>query len=94
MKCFEEQMSKAVAKNLVYPQDDYDNGKQGKVKISFVIDENGKVVDVKAFDNKIVTEEMKIAAERAIRKVPKLTPAKQGGNPVRIKYVIPVVFKL
>jgi len=94
MKCFEEQMSKAVAKNLVYPQDDYDNGKQGKVKISFVIDENGKVVDVKAFDNKIVTEEMKIAAERAVRKVTKLIPAKQGGKPVKIKYVIPITFKI
>ena len=94
MKCFEEQMSKAVAKNLVYPEEDYENGKQGKVRISFVIDENGKIVDVQAFDNKIVTKEMKIAAEKAVQKVSKLTPAKQGGKPVRIKYVIPITFRI
>ena len=37
---------------------------------------------------------MKIAAEKAVRKVSKLTAAKQGGKPVRIKYVIPVSFRL
>lgn len=94
MKCFEEQMSKAVAKNADYPAVDYESGKQGRALISFIIDENGKIVDVKAVDNKSATPEMKIAAEKAVRKVSKLTPAKQGGKPVRIKCVIPVSFRL
>ena len=64
------------------------------VPFSFIIDENGKIIDVKALDNKNATPEMKIAAEKAVRKVSKLTPAKQGGKPVRIKYVIPVSFRL
>ena len=94
LKCFEEQMSKAVAKNAEYPEIDRENGKQGRALISFIIDENGKIIDVKSLDNKNATPEMKIAAEKAVRKVSKLTPAKQGGKPVRIKYVIPVSFRL
>ena len=94
LKCFEEQMSKAVAKNAEYPEIDRENGKQGRALISFIIDENGEIIDVKALDNKNATPEMKIAAEKAVRKVSKLTPAKQGGKPVRIKYVIPVSFRL
>ena len=94
LKCFEEQMSKAVAKNAEYPEIDRENGKQGRALISFIIDENSEIIDVKALDNKNATPEMKIAAEKAVRKVSKLTPAKQGGKPVRIKYVIPVSFRL
>ena len=37
---------------------------------------------------------MQKAAEAAVRKVSKLTPAKQGGKPVRIKYTIPVAFRI
>jgi len=94
MKCFEEQMSKAVAENTIYPEEDRENGKQGRALISFVIDEYGKIVDVKALDNKNATPEMKIAAEKAVRKVSKLTPAKQGGKPVRIKYTMAVAFRI
>jgi protein TonB len=94
MKCFEEQMAKAVAKNAVYPDKDLEKGKQGVALISFIIDENGKIIDVKAIDNKRATPEMQKAAEKAVQKVSKLTPAKQGGNPVRIKYSIPVSFKI
>ena len=94
MKCFEEQMSKAVAKNTVYPEEDLENRKQGRAFVSFVIDETGKIVEVKAVDNKSATKEMQKAAELAVRKVAKLIPAKQGGKPVRIKYSIPVTFRI
>ncbi len=94
MKCFEEQMSKAVAENTIYPEEDRENGKQGRALISFVIDEYGKIVDVKALDNKNATPEMKKAAEKAVGKVSKLIPAKQGGKPVRIKYTMAVAFRI
>lgn len=94
MKCFEEQMAKTVAKNTVYPEGDLEVGKQGRALISFVIDETGKIVDVKAINNKFATLEMQKAAELAVRKVSKLTPAKQGGKPVRVKYTIPVTFRV
>ena len=94
VKCFEEQMAKAVAKNTVYPESDLEVGKQGRALVSFIIDETGKIVDVKAINNEFGTAEMRKAAELAVRKVQKLTPAKQGGKPVRIKYIIPVSFRI
>lgn len=81
-------MRKAVAKNLVYPEDDFENRKQGRALVSFVIDEKGKIVEVKAEDNKNATPEMQKAAERAVKLVSKLTPAKQGDEPVRVKYAV------
>ena len=94
MKCFEEQMSKTVAKNTVYPESDLEAGKQGRAVVSFIIDETGRIVEVKAVDNKSATKEMQKAAELAVKKVSKLIPAKQGGKPVRIKYSIPVTFRI
>ncbi|MFD2908978.1 energy transducer TonB [Flavobacterium ardleyense] len=94
MKCFEEQMAKAVNKNAVYPESDLEDGKQGMATVSFIIDETGKIVEVKALDNNRATKAMQKAAEAAVRKVSKLTPAKQGGKPVRVKYVMPVTFKI
>lgn len=94
MKCFEAQMAKTVAKNTVYPEGDLEVGKQGRALVSFIIDETGKIVDVKAINNEFGTSEMRKAAELAVRKVQKLTPAKQGGKPVRIKYIIPVSFRI
>jgi TonB family protein len=94
VKCFEEQMSKAVAKNTVYPESDLESGKQGRALISFIIDETGKIVEVKALDSKSATKEMQKAAVIAVKKVSKLIPAKQGGKPVRIKYSIPVTFRI
>ena len=43
MKCFEEQMSNAVANNAEYPAADYENGKQGIAVISFVINEKDRI---------------------------------------------------
>ena len=94
MKCFEEQMAKAVAKNAIYPEVDHENKKQGVALISFTIDEKGKIIDVKAVDNKRATPEMQKAAEKAVQQVSKIIPAKQGGVPVTVKYTIPVAFRI
>lgn len=92
--CFDEQMAKAIAKHLVYPETDLENGRQGVALVEFVIDENGAITNVKALDNKRATETMQRAAEKAIKRVPKLSPAMHGNKPVRIKYSIPVGFRM
>ena len=45
-------------------------------------------------NNKRASSEMQKAAERAVKRIPKLIPAKQGNKEVRIKYTIQVVFKI
>lgn len=92
--CFDEQLAKAISKNLTYPERDYDNRKQGTALIEFVIDENGNITNVKPLENNRATEDMKKAAEKAVKKIPQLIPAKQGNKSVRIKYSIPITFKL
>ncbi|MBD3723212.1 MAG: energy transducer TonB [Flavobacteriaceae bacterium] len=93
-ECFETQLSKRVIKNVVYPGDDLENGKQGTALVEFIIDEKGEIINVKALDNKRATLEMQLAAIKAIKKLPKLIPAKQGQKAVKVKYTLPVSFRL
>lgn len=92
--CFDEQLMKAIIRNLRYPETDLDKGKQGTALVEFVIDENGSIRDVKALDNKRATISMQKEAEKAVKKLPKLIPAKMGNENVRIKYSIPISFKI
>ncbi|NHN27481.1 TonB family protein [Flavobacterium jejuense] len=92
--CFDEQLAKAISRNLTYPERDYENRKQGTALIEFIIDENGNITNVKPLENNRATEDMKKAAEKAVKKIPQLIPAKQGKKNVRIKYAIPITFKL
>ena len=75
-------------------EDDLEEGKQGVAQVEFIIDENGAITNVVALNNKRATSDMQKAAEKAVKRIPKLIPAKQGDKPVRIKYSIPVVFKI
>ncbi|WP_445455776.1 energy transducer TonB [Flavobacterium sp. HNIBRBA15423] len=92
--CFDEQLAKVISKNLTYPERDYENRKQGTALIEFIIDENGNITNVKPLENNRSTEDMKKAAEKAVKRIPQLIPAKQGNKNVRIKYAIPITFKL
>ena len=92
--CFDEQLAKAISKNLVYPDKDLENKRQGTAVVEFVIDEKGNITNVKALDNNRATPAMQVAAEKAVSKLPKLEPAKQGDVAVKIKYVIPISFKV
>lgn len=92
--CFDEQLLKAVVRNLEYPEIDLERGKQGTALIEFIIDERGNVINVKALDNKRATITMQKAAEKAVKKLPKLIPAKMGNENVRIRYSIPISFRI
>lgn len=93
-ECFDEQLMKAVLRNLKYPEEDYEKGNQGRALIEFVIDEKGNITNVKAIDNNRATNSMQLAAEKAVKKLPKLIPAKMGDENVRIKYSIPISFRI
>jgi len=71
-----------------------ENKRQGTAVVEFVIDEEGNITNVKAIENNRATPAMQIAAEKAVNKLPKLEPAKQGNVAVKIKYVIPISFKI
>ena len=68
------------------------NGVQGKVIVQFVVNKDGSIVDpvvVRSVDPYLDKE-----ALRVIKTMPKWKPGKQRGKAVRVKYTVPVTFKL
>jgi protein TonB len=84
---------KFVAKNIVYPSKARDLGVEGVVRVSFVVDETGQVGDVKIVQGiGFGCDEESI---RVVSKIPKYKKAgKQGGRAVRVRYTIPINYKL
>lgn len=78
--------------NLKYPQREKEVGIQGRVIVQFVVNKDGSITQVNAV--KGPSEGLKKEAERVIKQMPKWKPGKQRGKPVRVKYTIPVFFRL
>jgi TonB family protein len=87
------EFAKWVNNNLKYPEAAKAAGKQGRITLSFVVDTDGSVVDVKVV--KGVDPDLDAEALRVISSCKeKWTPGMQGGKPVRVHYVFPVIFQL
>ena len=86
-----EAFYKFVGKELNYPSQASRMGIEGRVYVQFVVDEKGAVSDVKA-----VKGIGHGADEEAVRviKLTKWNPGKQRGRPVKVRMVMPIVFKL
>ncbi len=84
---------KYLSENVKYPVIAQENGIQGRVICQFVVNKDGAIVDVEVVrsggDASLDKE-----AVRVIKSMPKWNPGKQRGKPVRVKYTVPVNFKL
>ncbi|MEM8764950.1 MAG: TonB family protein [Bacteroidota bacterium] len=90
-QCFQEMMQKHVRKNFKYPELAQEMGLQGRVSVLFVIQKDGTIGNVRMRGpHKSLEKE----ASRIISKLPKMTPGKQRGTPVKVPFAIPIVFKL
>jgi len=83
---------KYISKNVNYPVICQENGIQGMVSVSFVINEKGEVTDVKAFRG--TDPNLEREAVRVVKGLPKWKPGKQRGRAVKVSYSVPVRFKL
>ncbi|MDR1880910.1 MAG: energy transducer TonB [Tannerellaceae bacterium] len=81
-----------VQKSIKYPVIAQENGVQGRVICSFVVNRDGSVVDAEVL--RPVDPSLDKEALRVIGTMPKWTPGKQRGKPVRVKYTLPITFKL
>ncbi|MDR1981590.1 MAG: energy transducer TonB [Tannerellaceae bacterium] len=81
-----------VQKSMKYPVIAQENGIQGRVVCSFVVNRDGSVVDAEVIRSVDVSLDKE--ALRVISLMPKWTPGKQRGKPVRVKYTLPITFKL
>ena len=81
-----------LGKNIKYPTIAQENGTQGRVVCQFVVNRDGSIVDVKVIRG--VDPYLDKEAVRVISSMPKWKPGKQRGKPVRVKYTVPVMFRL
>ena len=81
-----------LTKNLKYPASAQENNIQGRVMVSFVVNKDGSVVDPKVIRS--VDPSLDKEAIRVVSQMPKWVPGKQRGKTVRVKYTLPVTFRL
>lgn len=89
----QQALFKYLSKNVKYPVIAQENGIQGRVICQFVVNKDGAIVDVEVVrsggDPSLDKE-----AVRVIKSMPKWNPGKQRGKAVRVKYTVPVNFRL
>ena len=89
----QQALFKYLSENVKYPVIAQENGIQGRVICQFVVNRDGSIVDVEVVrsggDASLDKE-----AVRVIKSMPKWKPGKQRGKAVRVKYTLPVNFKL
>lgn len=78
--------------SIKYPVVAQENGVQGRVVISFVVERDGSITDVQVARS--VDPSLDKEAMRVVRQMPKWNPGKQNGAAVRVKYNLPVAFRL
>lgn len=78
--------------NIRYPAEAQENCVQGRVVVSFVVGKDGHISDVTVLRS--VDPSLDKEAIRVVRNMPRWTPGKQRGEPVRVRYNVPVSFRL
>ncbi len=81
-----------IAKSINYPVIAQENGIQGKVYVTFVVDKDGGISEAKIARG--VDPSIDKEALRVVNSLPKWKPGKQRGKPVRVSYTVPISFVL
>ena len=81
-----------LKENIKYPEAAEKNGIQGRVICTFVVKDDGSVTNVQILRS--VNNLLDNEAVRVIQAMPKWVPGKQNGEPVFVKYTLPITFKL
>ena len=81
-----------LSQNMKYPTIAAENGVQGRVIVQFVVEKDGSITDVHVA--KSVDPSLDKEAARVVKAMPHWIPGKQNGSAVRVKYTVPVTFKL
>jgi protein TonB len=88
----EDALRKFIANSIKYPVIAQENGIQGKVYVTFVVDRDGSVTQAKVARG--VDPSLDKEALRVVNSLPKWVPGKQGGKPVKVSFTVPIYFVL
>lgn len=86
-----QELMKFIAEKLRYPAECADKGIEGRVTLSFIIEKDGSVSNIEEMrspDDRLTAE-----AIRVVSLMPKWTPGMQDGKEVRVRYMLPVIFR-
>ncbi|MDD3788470.1 MAG: M56 family metallopeptidase [Petrimonas sp.] len=85
-------LMKFINENVNYPREAQENGIQGRPIVNFIVEKDGTINDVKIVRS--VDPLLDAEALRVAESMPKWSPGKQKGQPVRVRYTLPLVFRL
>jgi protein TonB len=88
----QEAMMKWIYNELKYPVIAMEMGIGGRVTVSFVVGKDGSIRDIAIMRG--VDASLDKEAIRVVSKMPKWIPGRQGGNPVSVKFMLPIVFQM
>jgi TonB family protein len=88
----ENKMMAYLMKELVYPQVDKEKGNSGTVYLTFMVEKDGSITDIKILRG--VSETIDAEAIRVVKKMPKFIPAMHDGEPIRMQWSMPLKFIL
>ncbi len=83
---------KYLSENIKYPPRALQEGREGRVIIQFVINRDGSVVEAKVRNS--VYSDLDEEALRVVNSMPKWKPGKHKGKFVRVKFNLPITFKI
>lgn len=89
--CFNQKIQEHIRKNFRYPEIAQEMGIQGRVNVMFTIQKDGTIGNIRY---RGPDKNLEAEALRIIEKLPRMTPGKQRGRPVRVPFSIPITFKL
>lgn len=81
-----------LGSHIVYPPKAIEDDVQGKVMVSFIVNETGKLSDFKIIRS--VSPECDAEAIRVLKEMPSWKPGMQSGKPVKVQFSLPILFKL
>lgn len=81
-----------LSSHVVYPTIAQENGVEGRVVVGFVVEKNGSISKINIEHS--VDPSLDKEAMRVVRAMPRWTPGKHNGEYVRVKYTVPIVFRL
>lgn len=87
-----DKLMEYLSKNIKYPSIAMENNIQGRVVVEFVVNKDGSIVEPKVMRS--VDTSLDNEAMRVIKSMPKWNPGKQRGKAVRVRYTVPVLFRL
>lgn len=87
-----EEMIKFLQGKVKYPKEAQDKGLQGRVLVQFVVNKDGSICEDTVVRS--VAPSLDAEAIRVVRSMPNWTPGKQKGEPVRVRFTLPVTFRL